>query len=106
VTGFVGDASFSPVLLELQVTHVQNTAEQHVTFPGAGSAHDWDNLSAIFPELLRSQKNIAEFSERNRLCGIAWVHDYGNAGVAGGEKSRVERQGKNPSRDRKCLCAE
>lgn len=65
VTGFVGDASLSPVLLELQVTHMQNTPKKHVTFHGAGRAHNWNNLSAIFPELLRAQKDIAEFRERD-----------------------------------------
>lgn len=65
MTRFVGETSLSPVLLELKVTHVQNTAEQHITLPGAGRSHDWDNLSSIFPELLRSQKDIAELRERN-----------------------------------------
>ena len=58
--GFVGETPLSPVLLELQVTHVQNAAEKHIAFSGAGRSHDWDNLRAIFPELLRSQKDVAE----------------------------------------------
>ncbi len=65
MTGFISDASFSPILLELQVTHVQNAAEKHVAFPGAGRSHNGNNLRAIFPELLRSQKDITEFRERN-----------------------------------------
>jgi hypothetical protein len=65
VTGFARYAPLSPVLLELKVTHVQNAAEKHVAFSGAGRSRDWDNLRAIFPELLRSQKDVAEFGEGN-----------------------------------------
>jgi len=44
---------------------MHNTAEKNVPLPGTGSAHDWNNLSAIFPELLRAQKDVAEFRERD-----------------------------------------
>ena len=60
VAGFMSDASLSPVLLKLQITHMQNAAEKHATFPGAGRSHDRDNLGTVFPELLRSQKDIAK----------------------------------------------
>src|ERR1700732_3221422 len=65
MAGLVGGASFSPVLLKLQVIHVQNAAEKHIAFSGAGRSHDGNNLSSIFPELLRSQEYIAELRERN-----------------------------------------
>ncbi len=65
VAGLMSDASLSPVLLKLQIAHMQNPAEKHVAFPGAGRAHDRNNLSSIFPKLLRSQKNITKFRERD-----------------------------------------
>ena len=65
VTCYVHQTPFSPVLLELQVTHVQNTAEEYVTFLRAGRSHNGNYLSAIFPELLRYQKDAAQMHERN-----------------------------------------
>src|SRR5882724_12888414 len=65
VAGFMSNASLSPVLLKLQFTHMQNAAEKHVAFPGAGRSHNRNNLGTVFPELLRPKKDVAEFSEGN-----------------------------------------
>lgn len=106
VAGFMSDASLSPVLLELRVTHVQNAAEKHVAFPGAGRSHDRDNLSTVFPELLRTQKDVAKLRERDRLSGISWIHDHGNAGVAREEMSGEERDSQKRSHHRQHFSAD
>jgi len=105
VAGFMSDASLSPVLLKLQITHMQNTAEKHVAFPGAGRSHDRDNLSTVFPELLRTDKDVAKLRERDRLSGISRIYDHGDAGVAREEISGEERDSQKSSHHRQHFSA-
>jgi len=97
----MSDPSPSPVFAELQITHMQNAAEKHVAFPGAGSSHNRNNLGTVF-RTAASDKDVAEFSEGNRLSGISRIHDHGNAGVAreeiSGERARIaEAQPSSPT---------